>query len=113
MILKRKRDTCKIKKKEKYKGNEDLVHRKQLTYDDIIDLFDLKYILTKRTCYYLNPGIYEVVDFNNTLKYILNDNVKVSVSIDDIRLKSILKTNPTLIFTEKSFFYTILGFTRS
>ena len=39
--------------------------------------------------------------------------MKVNVTIDDFRLKSNLKTNQTLIFTEKSFFYTILGFTRS
>ena len=50
---------------------------------------------------------------NNTLEYILPDNVKVSVTIDDVRLKSNLRVNQTLIFTEKSFFYTILGFTRS
>ena len=58
----------------------------------------------------MNPGIYEVVDLNNTLKHILPDNVKVNITIDDIRLKSNLKINQTLIFTEKSFFYTILGF---
>ena len=39
--------------------------------------------------------------------------MKVSVTIDDVRLKSNLNINQTLIFTEKSFFYTILGFTRS
>ena len=39
--------------------------------------------------------------------------MKVNIKIDDVRLKSKLKTNQTLIFTEKSFFYTILGFTRS
>ena len=39
--------------------------------------------------------------------------MKVNNTIDDIRLKSNLKTNQTLIFTEKSFFYTMLGFTRS
>ena len=39
--------------------------------------------------------------------------MKINVTIDDVRLKSNLKTNQTLIFTEKSFFYTILGFTRS
>ena len=61
----------------------------------------------------MNPGFHEVDDLNDTLKYILPDNVKVSVTIDDISLKSNLKTNQTLIFTEKSFFYTILGFTRS
>ena len=54
-----------------------------------------------------------MIDLNNTLKYISPDNVKVSVTIDDIRLKSNLKINQTLIFTEKSFFYSILGFTQS
>ena len=85
----------------------------QLTYNEIIDILELKYIPTKKTGYSLNTGIYEVIDLNNTLKHILPDNIKVSVTIDDIRLKSNLKTNQTLMFTEKSFFYTILGFTRS
>ena len=85
----------------------------QLTYDEIIHVLDLKYIATKRTGYSLNPAYNEVVDLNNTLKYILPDNVKESVTIDDVRLKSNLKINQTLVFTEKSFFYTILGFTRS
>ena len=100
-------------KKAKYNDLEDLVYRFQLTYDEIIDILDLKYIPTKRTGYSLDPAIYEVNELNKTLKYILPDNVKVTVSIDDIKLKSNLKTNQTLIFTEKSFFYTILGFTQS
>ena len=54
-----------------------------------------------------------MIDLSNTLKYFLPDTVKVIVTIDDIKLKSNLKTNQTLIFTEKSFFYTILGITRS
>ena len=37
----------------------------------------------------------------------------MSVTIDDVTLKSSLKINETLIFTEKSFFYTLQGFTRS
>ena len=53
-----------------------------------------------------------MVDLNNTLKHILPDSVKVSVTIDDVRLKSNIKINQTLILTKKSFF-TILGFTRS
>ena len=85
----------------------------RLSYDQIMDIIDLKYIPTKRTGYSLNPGTYEIDDLNNTLKYILPNNVKVTVSIDDIRLKSNLKINQTLIFTEKSFFYTILGYTQS
>ena len=85
----------------------------QLTYDEIIDVKDLNYIPTKRTGYSLNPGVYEIVDLNNTLKHILPDNVKVNTTTDDIRLKSNLKIIQTLILTEKSFFYTILGFTQS
>ena len=100
-------------KNAKYNDLEDLVYRMRLSYDEIMDILDLKYIPTKRTGYSLNPGIYEVVDLNNTLKYILPDNVKINITIDDIRLKSNLKINQTLIFTEKSFFYTILGFTQS
>ena len=100
-------------KNVKYDDIEDLVYRMQLTYDEIIDVLDLKNIPTKRTGYSLNPGIYEVIDLNKTLNYILPDNVKVNVTIDDIRLKSNLKINQTLIFTEKSFFFTILGFTQS
>ena len=39
--------------------------------------------------------------------------VNVSITIDDIRLGSNLNTNKTMKFTEKSFFYTIIGFTQS
>ena len=97
----------------KYNDLRDLIYRMRLSYDEIIDILDLEYIPRKRKGYSLNPGIYEVVDLNNTLKYILPGNVKVNVTIDDVRRKSNLKTNQTLIFTEKSFFYTIIGFTRS
>ena len=100
-------------KNVKYNDLEGLVYRMRLTYDEIMDILDLKYISTKRTGYSVNPGIYEIVDLNNTLKYILPDNVKVNITLDDIRLKSNLKINQTLIFTNKSFFYTILGFTQS
>ena len=73
----------------------------RLSYDEIMDILDLIYIPTKRTGYSLNPCIFEVDDLNNTLKHILPDNVKVNITIDDIRLKSNLKINQTLIFTEK------------
>ena len=100
-------------KNAKYNDLEDLVYRMRLSYYEIMDILDLKYIPTKRTSYSLNPGIYEVVDLNNSLKHILPNNVKVNITIDDIRLKSNLKNNQTLIFTGRSFFYTILGFTQS
>ena len=85
----------------------------QLTHDESMGILDLKYLSTKRTENNLNLGIYEVVNLNNTLKLNLPDNVKVSVTIDDVRLKSILINNQTLIVTHKSFFYTVVGFTQS
>ena len=90
-------------KNVKYNDLADLVYRMQLTYDEIIDVLDLKYISSKRIGYSLIPGIYEIVDLNNTLKHILPDNVEISITIDDIGLKSNLKNYQTLIFTEKSF----------
>ena len=53
----------------------------------MMDILDLKYLPTKRTGSSLSPGIYEVVDLNNTLKHISPNNVKVSVTTDDVRLK--------------------------
>ena len=75
-------------KNAKYNDLEDLVYRMRLSYDEIMEILDLNYIPRKRTGYSLNPGIYEMVDINNTLKHILPDNVEINVTIDDIRLKS-------------------------
>ena len=100
-------------KKAKFNDLEDLVYRFRLTYDEIIDILDLKYIPTKRTGYSIEPNIYNVVDLNKTLKNILPNNVKIDINIDERKYKTDLKINQTLIFTNKSFFYTILGFTQS
>ena len=97
----------------KYNDLEDLVYRMRLSYDEIMNILDLKYIPTKRTGYSLNPGIYEVVDLINSLNHILPNNVKVNITVDDIRLKSNLKINQTLIFTEKSFFLYNFRFSQS
>ena len=100
-------------KNSNYNDLEDLVYRFQLTYDEIIELLGLKYIPTKRTGYSLNPVFYEVIDINKTLEHILPHNVRVSVTLDGVRIKSSLKVIQTLIFTNKNFSYEILGFTRS
>ena len=97
----------------KYNDLRDSIYRMQLTYNEIIDLLDLEYIPTKRIGFSLNPNIYNVVDINNSFKYILPDNVKINVTIDERKYKTDLKINQTLIFENKSFFYTILGFTQS
>ena len=99
--------------KAKYNDLEDLVYRFQLTYDEIIDVLDIKYIPTKRIGYSIEPNIYNVTDLNKILKNILPNNVKIDINIDERKYKTDLKINQTLIFTNKSFFYTILGFTQS
>ena len=96
-------------KNVKYNDLEELVYRMQLTYDEIIDVLNFKYISTKRMGYSIKPNVYNVVDLNNTLKNL--PDVKISVTIDKKIYKTNLKTNQTVIFTNKSFFYTILGFT--
>ena len=100
-------------KKVKYNDLEDLVYRFRLTYDEIMDILDLKYIPTKRMGYSIEPNIYNVVDLNKSLKNILPNNVKIDITIDERKYETDLKINQTLIFTNKSFFYTILGFTQS
>ena len=60
----------------------------------------------ERIGYYLNPDINDITDVNATLKFILSVDVNVSITIGDIRLKSDLNINQTLIFTKRSFFYT-------
>ena len=98
---------------DEYRHLEDMVYSLQLSYDEIIDILDLKYIPTKRIGFSLKPNIYQISDINKTLKNILPDNVKISVTIDEKNYKKILKINQTLIFTNKSFFYTIIDFTQS
>ena len=100
-------------KNNKYNDLEDLVYRMRLSYDEIMDILDLKYISTKRIGFSIEPNIYNVVDLNKTLKNILPNNVKIDMTIDERKYKTDLKINQTLIFTNKSFFYTILGFTQS
>ena len=47
------------------------------------------------------------------LKFPLAKEVKVNVTIDNIRLKSNSTTNKTIGFTKKTFFFVFLGFTQS
>ena len=68
-----------------------MVDSMQLTYDEIVDILGLKNIPSERTSSVLQPGIYKISDKKKTLEHILPDNVKVSITIDDIRLKIFLK----------------------
>ena len=85
----------------------------QLTYDEIIDVSDLKFIPSKRIGYSPQPGLHKISNLNKTAELILPNNVKVSITIDDIRLKTNLNNNQNLRFTEKSFILTVLCFNQS
>ena len=112
LILK-KNEILEELKNEKYKDLEDVVFRFQLTSEENIDILDLEHIQTKTTGYSITPGISEITDINLMLKHLLPNKVKIFITINDIRLESILYISRTLIFTRTSFFYRILGFTQS
>ena len=76
----------------------------ELTQGEIKDVLDIKCFPSKRTGYTLVPGIHEKGDINKTLEFLLAATVKLSITNDDIRLKTKLKINHNLIFTEESFF---------
>ena len=69
-----------------------------------MDKLAIKYFPSERTGYTLPLEIYGTSDINKTLHYFLPDIVIVRNTIDNVRLKSNLSINQTLIFTEKSFF---------
>ena len=80
-----------------------MVYRMQLTYDKYLDILDIKYLPTKRTSFTLPHGINEINDTNKTLEFLSPENLKVNITIDDVRFGSNLYFNQTLNFFEKLF----------
>ena len=80
-----------------YNDLEYLVYGFQLKYDEVIDILKLNKIPTKNRLL-LEPGNVWNNRFKQNPEYILPDNVKVSIIIDDIRLKSSLKISQTSTF---------------
>ena len=80
-----------------------------------MDILDIKWLPSEKNRLY--PTRWNIRNkqyiSNKTLQYFLPDIVKVSITIDDIRLKSNLKISQTLIFTKNLFFYSLFGFTQS
>ena len=89
----------------KYHDPEDILYRKELTYDEFMEVLDIKYSNVTSIRYTLPHGIYKISDINFLLKSLLSSVVKVNITNDDFRLKSNLTTNKTIRFTEKSFFF--------
>ena len=108
-----KKDILEEIKSGNYHDLEDLVSRLGLTYDENMDVSYIKNFPSERKVYTLPAARYETSVINKTLENLLPDIVEVSITIDDIRLRSILFNNQTWIFTKTSYFYTILGFIQS
>ena len=87
-----------------------MVFRMELTYHEVAETLDTKDIDAKSTVCTFQPGMYAVFGINSMLKFLLPDEAKVNITIDDIRLRSILTFNKTIRFAKKYSFYTILGF---
>ena len=85
----------------------------ELTCDKIVDILDVKCTAGSIDGYTLQPGIYEISGPNWMLKSLFPIEVKRKNTIDGFRLRSNITPNWKLRFTEKSFFYTISGFTES
>ena len=100
-------------KRVNYIDPDDMVYRLQLTYNEIMDILDVRYFSGSTIGYTIPPGVYEISDFNLMLKSLISGEVKVNNAFDDTSLKSIFITNKTIRFTKKSFFLTYSGFTES
>ena len=92
--------------------NTDILKKIQLTYFKIVDFLNNKNVTGLTGRHTLPRGVYEIIDFNFTLTSLLPKEIKVIITIDDVRLKSNLPTDKSIRFTKKCF-YTILGFTES
>ena len=97
----------------KYNDLEDMVYRMEITYDEFIDILDMKHIGAKTIGYTILPRINEISDSILLLKSLLQSEVKVNITIDDIRLRSNFTSNKFIKFTQKLFLYTKLGFTQT
>ena len=91
-----------------------MVYRLQLTYDEAIDILDVKCIALSTIGCTLPPSVYQISDINVILKLLLPGNVEAYIIIDVIGLKSTLNDNKKQLSLLKNLFgYTLLGFTES
>ena len=59
-----------------------------ITYDEILDVLDIKKFPSERTFYTLRVGLFETTDIYETQEYLSPDMVEVSFTIDHFRLRS-------------------------
>ena len=90
-------------RRNKYHDLDDMVYRMELTEDEIMDVLDIKNTGPTAVGFTLAPGIHEISGIKSVLKSLNPDEVKVNITIDDIRLKSNLTTNKTKRYIKKPF----------
>ena len=81
-----------------------MLYRLQLTYGEILDILDVRYVAGSTFAYTSLSYIYENSHIILMFMSLFPNKVKVNIKIDDNRLKSRLTTNKTIRFTEKTFF---------
>ena len=91
-------------KRVKCRGLEDMVYGMESTYDETVDILDVKYIVGSTIGYTLPMSIFETRDIDSMIKCLLPNKVNAKITFDDSRLKSNLTTNKTIRFTKRSFF---------
>ena len=91
---------------------EDMVFRLELTYSEKDYTIGVNYITASSTRYTIPPGNYESSDPILMLNFLLPCDVKVNITIEDIRLRSNPTTNKARKFSKKSIFKTTLGLTQ-
>ena len=67
---------------------DDMFHRMELTYNEIVDTLDVKYNVGLTIGYTLPPGINEIGNFDLMLESVLANKVKINITDDDFRLRS-------------------------
>ena len=80
-----------------------LVFRTELSYSEIEDILEVKYIATKTTGYTLPPGLYEISDLILIMTSLVPNEVRVIITIDGTTIRSNSTPNKTQKFTKESF----------
>ena len=90
-----------------------MVYRLEITYDEIVDILDVRFIAGSTMGYTLPVGFCEVSDFNLMITSSLPNEVKVNNTIDDIRLNQLWPLIKQLGSLKNLFSKTISIFTES
>ena len=96
----------------KLKGFRRYVFQDGKTYDEIVDILDIKHIDGSTSGCVLPSGTYKSTNTSSMIDSVFPNQVKVNITIDDIRLRTDLTTNKIKTLLKSPFLYTILGFTK-